>query len=191
MTFQERINKINEFEKIEGYPKDSLLRSMLFETAGTLSTTIKNPFSNAIGLIQFMPSTLAAMGLSTMVVSTFTFEQQLNLVRQYLKPYKTKLLSSKDPLDFYLVILYPALIGKPDSAIMGKKPEKVYTQNAGLDSNKDGVITKGDIRTHFYTATNRLAAKKGINFFNPGLSIIILVVSIAIIFLILKSNNYV
>src|SRR5688572_20617549 len=117
MTFQERVKLINDFERVEGYPKDSLLKSILFETAGTLSTTIQNQYSGAIGLIQWLPSTLVPFSLTVNAVRSMNFLQQLNLIRTCLKPYRTKLLNSSDPLDFYLAILYPALIGKPDSTI--------------------------------------------------------------------------
>ena len=187
MTFQEKIKAINDFEKSEGYPQNSLLRPMLFETAGTLDTTIQNAASKAVGLIQWLPITLSYYGLTTTIVKTYSFAQQLNLVREYLKPYRSKLLATKDPLDFYLSILYPALIGKPDSAIMAKKGTATYTQNAGLDSNKDGIITKGDIRVYFYRVTDSIAKKKGINLTTPLIGLFVFIISATIIFLILKS----
>lgn len=164
MTFGEKIKAINEFEKKEGYPINSLLKPMLFETAGTLSTSIVNPLSGAVGLIQFLPITLSGLGFNVAAAKSMTFEEQLCLVKKYLAPYKSKLLATKDPIDFYLSILYPALIGKSDSSIMASSGSKTYTQNKGLDYNKDGVITKGDIRLYFNSAVNRIAKRKGITF---------------------------
>jgi hypothetical protein len=71
-------------------------------------------------------------------------------------------MATNDPLDFYLAVLYPVLIGKSDSAVMAVKGTKVYTQNSGLDRNKDGKITKGDIRNYFGSTVNAYAASNNI-----------------------------
>lgn len=150
LTTQNKIDLISQFEKSEGYPSGSILDVIIFETAGTLSTTITNKYSGAVGLIQFLKKTLSYFGLTTDQVKAMTFEQQLDLVRKYLIPYRQKLLATTDPLDFYSAILYPAMIGKPDTYVMATKGTLVYTQNSGLDMDRNGQITKGDVRRYFF-----------------------------------------
>lgn len=146
------VASIRAFEAQEGYNKDSLLNVMLFETAGTLSPSIRNPVSGATGLIQFMKPTALALGTTQEALAKMTVEDQLIYVRRYFhyNGYHQKILASNDPLDIYLAVLYPALIGKPDTGIMAVKGSKTYTQNAGLDRDKNGQITKGDIRSYFF-----------------------------------------
>lgn len=158
MTFHDKVRAVTQFEINEGYPIGSLLNVMLFETAGTLRTDIMNAAgSRAVGLIQFMPSTLAGMGYTTDQVKAMTFDEQLKLVKRYLLPYKTRLLQSKDELDYYLAVLYPVLIGKPDTAMMASDPKtKIYLQNRGLDIDRDGDIQKGDIRKYFYRIVDKI-----------------------------------
>ena len=70
-------------------------------------------------------------------------EDQLNYVFKYFRPYKGKL---RNLGDIYMAILWPAGVGQPDSFVLwekGKRPT-TYRQNAGLDVNKDGSITRGE-----------------------------------------------
>lgn len=155
MTQSEKVDIINQFEAAEGYPRGSILNVMIFETAGTLRTDIRNKYSGAVGLIQFLKSTCTSLGYSVDQVSAMSFTEQIALVKRYLLPYRSKLLLTKDQLDFYLAVLYPALMGKPDSGIMAKKDSIIYSQNNGLDLNHDGVITKADIRHYFYRTVDK------------------------------------
>jgi hypothetical protein len=52
--------------------------------------------------------------------------------------FKVKVLSIEDT---YMAILYPAAIGQPPDHPLFSKGTTVYNQNAGLDQNKDGIIT--------------------------------------------------
>ena len=163
MTKQQKLDAISAFEKSEGYPSGSLLDVMIFETAGTLSTAIRNKYSGAVGLFQFMPVTCRNLGYTVEQVASMTFEQQLNLCKRYLLPYRSRLLNTSDRLDFYLAVLYPALIGKPDTAYMAKdRTKQIYIQNRGLDMDKDGDIQKGDIRNFFYKTVNSYRSRNGL-----------------------------
>ena len=55
-----------------------------------------NPYTNAAGLIQFMPSTLHGLGLTTAQLLDMTAIEQLNVVYQYLKPYAGKVNTYQD-----------------------------------------------------------------------------------------------
>ena len=69
---------------------------------------------------------------------------------KHFQPYykRTKTLS-----DMYMAILMPKYIGKPeDTAIFSILASPVqYRQNKGLDTNKDGVITKQEATSMVYS----------------------------------------
>lgn len=124
-----------------------LMACMAFETGETFSPSIRNDAgSGAVGLIQFMPGTAAALGTDTDALSHMTAEQQLAYVRLYFEPWHARL---KSLGDVYGAILWPGMIGKPYSAVIFEKGDpnrpKLYLQNKGLDADQDGHITKGEI----------------------------------------------
>ena len=43
-----------------------------------------------------------------------------------------------------MAILWPAAVGKDNAYVLFSKPSKAYEQNMGLDSNKDGNVTKDE-----------------------------------------------
>lgn len=133
---------------------DWLMTCIAFETGKSFKPDIKNMAgSGATGLIQFMPSTAKALGTSVDALSAMTAEQQLEYVRKYFAPYKGRL----DTLeDVYMAILWPKAVGKPEDYILfdrGNMPT-TYRQNAGLDLNRDGVVTKWEatakVRSLYY-----------------------------------------
>lgn len=124
-----------------------LMACMAFETGETFSPSIRNAAgSGAVGLIQFMPGTAAALGTTCEALAVMSAESQLYYVEKYFKPRKGRLRSLGD---VYGAILWPDMIGKPDTAVIFKKDDpnrpKLYLQNKGLDANKDGGITKAEI----------------------------------------------
>jgi hypothetical protein len=116
-----------------------LMAAMAFESARTFSANIENPYSGAVGLIQFMPSTARGLGTSTAALKRMNAVAQLDYVRRYFLPYKGRL---KDLSDLYMAILWPRAIGKPSSHVLFAQGSKEYRQNKGLDVNTDGVVTK-------------------------------------------------
>jgi len=77
-----------------------------FETAGTYDPQIKNPYSSARGLIQFIDSTAKELGFqnSLELVQKFpTIETQMKLVELYLKKYAP----FKDLQSLAMSIFYP------------------------------------------------------------------------------------
>lgn len=125
-------------------PVDYLMAVMAFESAETFRADIKNfAGSGATGLIQFMPATARNLGTSVEALASMSPEDQLNYVYKYFRPYKGRL---KTLADVYMAVLWPAAIGKPDDFVLWDKQNKptTYRQNAGLDVNKDGRITKGE-----------------------------------------------
>jgi hypothetical protein len=120
---------------------DWLMACIAFETAETFRADIRNAAgSGAIGLIQFMPATIDALGYDYSEIALMTPEQQLDVVGEYFRPYRARI---KSLSDMYMAILLPKYIGKADSSVLFARGA-AYRQNAGLDANKDGKITKGE-----------------------------------------------
>lgn len=137
-------DRLFEICQILGVEPDYLMACIAFESAETFSPSIKNAAgSGATGLIQFMPDTAKGLGTTAAALAALTAEQQLEWVLAYFMPYKGRL---KTLADVYMAILWPAGIGKPDDWTLWDKASRptTYRQNAGLDLNKDGKITKAE-----------------------------------------------
>lgn len=140
-TFRDRIAWTAKELKIS---VDWLMAVIAFESNETFSPSIKNMAgSGAVGLIQFMPATAKGLGTDSNALARMTAEDQINYVYKYFKPYAGRLKSLDD---VYMAVLWPAAIGKPDDYILWTKTNKptTYRQNAGLDLNKDEIITKSE-----------------------------------------------
>ena len=123
-----------------GTDADFLMSAMAFESGETFSASIRNEAgSGATGLIQFLPSTAVRLGTSVAALAAMTAEQQLIYVQRYLNPYKGRIATLED---LYMSILRPVAIGKPDGYVLFRSGTLAYEENAGLDLNKDGAVTK-------------------------------------------------
>ncbi|MBL7661204.1 hypothetical protein JNK13_00485 [bacterium] len=133
-----------------------LLAAMSFETGGTFSPSKRNSLSGATGLIQFMPSTARSLGTTTDALARMTREEQLVYVRKYFASYGGRLRTLEDT---YMAILWPRAVGKPNSYALFRRGTVEYSQNAGLDINRDGVVTKEEaaskVRNHYNAVTSR------------------------------------
>lgn len=121
-----------------------LMACMAWESGETFSPSIKNMAgSGATGLIQFMPNTAIALGTTVEKLAAMTAEAQLDYVYAYFKPMAGRL---NNLGDVYMAILWPAGVGKPEDYVLWSQATRptTYRQNAGLDMNKDGVITRAE-----------------------------------------------
>ncbi len=121
-----------------------MMGCMAWESGRTFDASIINKAgSGATGLIQFMPTTAKSLGTTTSALAKMTAEDQLNYVWKYFAPYKGKL---KTLGDIYAAILWPKGVGKPDDFVYWAKASMAttYRQNAGIDADKNGVITKAE-----------------------------------------------
>lgn len=154
-TFRERVWWISDtLTGVQGglFDPNNLMACMAFESAETFSASIKNAAgSGAVGLIQFMPTTAAELGTTTAKLAAMTAEDQLNYVYKYFR----NAIKTRGPIltleDTYMAILLPSAVGKPNSTPLFTGGV-AYRQNAGLDTNKDGVVTK-------FEAANLVRAK--------------------------------
>ena len=142
-------NKLNKIANELGVKSADLLTIMNFESRVD-PTKYNTNGSGAVGLIQFMPDTAAALGTSTTKLAKMSAVEQLDYVylyyKQYIKP-------GASLGDLYLATFYPAALNKSDNFVIGRQGASgvrgaIYSQNAAaLDINKDGVITVGDVRS--------------------------------------------
>lgn len=149
-----------------GLDPNDLMDCMAWESDETFSPSIVNKAgSGATGLIQFMPATALPYFWTAEQIKAMTPEQraangraatarlaklsaveQLNYVYRYFRPWKGRLLNLGD---VYMAILWPGGVGKPDAFVLWEKGQRptTYRQNAGLDVNRDGAITRGECLT--------------------------------------------
>lgn len=133
-----------------GCAPDDLMSCMAWESGRSFSPSKKNMAgSGATGLIQFMPTTATGLGTSTAALAAMTAVQQLDWVEKYFQPYKGKL---NTLADLYMAILWPAGVGKPMEYVLwdARTRPTTFRQNAGLDINRDGSITKAECAAKLY-----------------------------------------
>lgn len=135
-VFRDRVRWIAEDLELDA---NDLMACMAWESGRSFRPDVKNMAgSGATGLIQFMPSTARALGTTVEALGRMTAEDQLNFVWKYFKPHKGRL---KSLADIYMAILWPAGVGKPDDYALFTGGV-AYRQNAGLDTDRDGRVTK-------------------------------------------------
>lgn len=130
-----------------------LMGCIAFESGGTFRSDVRNMAgSGAVGLIQFMPATALALGTTVDNLALLSPESQLFYVQQYFKPYAARVASFED---MYMAILLPAAIGKSHDAVLFTNGTVAYRQNAALDVNSDGKITKGEATARVLAMLNQ------------------------------------
>jgi len=127
-----------------GLEPSYLAACMVIETGRTFSPSIRNPFTGATGLIQFMPTTARMLGTSTAALASMSATAQLEYVKRFFRPHVGRIRPNV-PGDYYLAVFMPAYIGRDPSTVLFSAGDTGYAQNAGLDRNGDGVITVGDV----------------------------------------------
>jgi hypothetical protein len=126
---------------------DDLMSCMAWESGRSFSSTVRNMAgSGAVGLIQFMPTTAKNLGTTTAALAAMSPEDQLNFVYKYLRPWAGKVHSLSD---MYMTILWPNAVGKPDDFALFTGGI-AYRENSGLDTNKDGRVTKAEAAAKLY-----------------------------------------
>lgn len=139
--FKERVLWIAE---TLGCNPSDLMACMHWESGGTFRPDIKNAAgSGATGLIQFMPKTAVGLGTTTAALAKMTAEDQLNYVYKYFRPFDGRL---RNLGDLYMAILWPKGVGQHDSYVLfdRTKTPTTFRQNAGLDVNKNGQVTRAE-----------------------------------------------
>jgi hypothetical protein len=102
----------------------------------------------ATGLIQFIPATARALNTTTQALKAMSRVKQLDYVLEYFKPYAGTL---KSFYDVYLVVFFPAAIGKPDDWVFEVKNisrSLIAKMNPAIDMNKDGEIKMSEFKEY-------------------------------------------
>lgn len=156
--------RILDISKNLGISPNWLMAVINFETAGTFSPSIRNKFTQATGLIQFVPTTARSLGTSVEELKGMSFIRQLDFVERYYMPYKKKI---KGFTDLYLATFFPLAIGKPDNWVLRSKNISAATiakQNPVF--GKNGAVTVGDIKRELLSRIPRELLKFLLE--NPG-----------------------
>jgi len=141
------ISKVKEVSARLGINPNWLMAIMNWESARTFSSSVQNPYTNATGLIQFMPATAIDLGTTVDQLKRMSEIEQLEWVYKYYVRYRSKL---KSYTDLYLTTFYPVAVGKPSNYTLGTSDyriHKIAEQNPAFDVNKDNKITKGEIES--------------------------------------------
>lgn len=130
--------KLIEIAQNLGVDPNFLISAIAFETGETFSPSIQNP-NGATGLIQFTADTASELGTSTAELAAMTVVDQLDYVEKHFHPFRNLLETIED---VYMAILWPAAVGKSNSTVLFSQPSAQYDRNSGLDTDKDGCVTK-------------------------------------------------
>lgn len=129
-----------------GIAPDMIMHCIAFETGRTFSPRVRNAAgSGAVGLIQFMPTTAKVLGTTSAELARMSAEEQLSYVYRYLWPMASRVRTLDD---LYMCILWPAAVGKGGQYVLFHRGSDIrgggvtYRQNAGLDKDRDGKVTK-------------------------------------------------
>ncbi|GAB4421455.1 MAG: hypothetical protein OHK0039_36230 [Bacteroidia bacterium] len=111
--------------------------------------------SGATGLLQFMVPAVRdlndRMGTRYYMrdIQQMSAIDQLDLVYEYLQTVRERYGEFERLSDLYLAVLYPRALEQDPCYTLFSKPSKTYSQNAGLDEDRDGSITIKDIERRF------------------------------------------
>lgn len=149
-----RAELVNMGHRLEVNP--SWILAVMYHESRLNPAAINHRGSGATGLIQLMPPALKDLNkrLGTRYylsdVKSMSAIRQLHLVEAYYLMIKERYGSIDNFTDAYLAVLYPRAVGKPQSHVLFARPSLHYRQNSGLDMNKDGKVTVGDISVRLY-----------------------------------------
>lgn len=139
-------NKVVDVAKNVNCSPNDLMALMYSESR--LDASAVNKKSRATGLIQFMPNTAKSLGTSVEALRNMPAEEQLKYVEKYLLAQKRASKLGNSQLDagtLYTLTFLPAYANKEVLATKSNDPKGYYSQNKGLDKNKDGKITKSEL----------------------------------------------
>jgi peptidoglycan hydrolase-like protein with peptidoglycan-binding domain len=138
-AFRDKVVQVAE--RLEMNP-NFLTAVMSFESGGTFSPSVPNKAgSGAVGLIQFMPATARGLGTTTAALAAMSAEAQLDFVEKHYRPFRGRLNTIEDA---YMAVLLPKAVGKGGDFVLFQRPGVAFTQNRGLDIDRDGRITVFD-----------------------------------------------
>lgn len=145
---------VNDMAARLGVKGEDILKVMNLESG--LDPRARNWDSGASGLIQFLPDAkgmIPGLDVSASQLRGMTREQQLPYVEKYLRQHGVKAGMGLEQL--YMSVLR----GNPATGELWRSGSIQYTQNAGLDANKDGIITSSEATGKVEAAWQRDAGR--------------------------------
>lgn len=140
------VNAVLEAGRSVGADPQELAWAIELETAHTWSPSIRSPVSGAVGLLQWLPSTLESMQAPEADdVAHMTREQQAELVAEYFKHTSTAF-HMEQPGDVLLAVFFPAALGRADTYRIAEPYTRVWKDNPTYRSARNGAITAGSVR---------------------------------------------
>ena len=110
---QQFITKLKTVADYLGTNADYIIALILHESNFNLKAI--NPKTNAVGLIQWMPSTLAGWNIHPADVLQMNGLQQLDLIKRFFAPYRKYGLNK--PLRLHLTAFYPYALHRYNEGI--------------------------------------------------------------------------
>jgi hypothetical protein len=145
-------------------PAHNLAAVIAFESSETFDPSIKNPYSGAVGLLQFTELGLTSLTKVTTKrydlkdIAAMDFRTQMDYpVYEYLRANKAA--GCVHLSDLYMSVLCPKNIGKSSSATCYPPSQKAYEQNIKLDVDKNGLITKIEAARKVYAKLNKVVLR--------------------------------
>lgn len=139
----EKAASIARVAKNIGVDPNDLAAVISFETGGTFNTNARNKSSSATGLIQFMKGSGGTAGkyygMSRDEFGALSFDDQMKYVEKYFKERSSRFKAGNESNN---------TTGDVYGAVTGygyKKGSAAYELNKVWDSNKNGVIEKGEM----------------------------------------------
>jgi membrane-bound lytic murein transglycosylase MltF len=139
----EFVAKVIAKSKEIGIQPDWIMQVMYNESG--LNHQAVNPITNATGLIQFMPDTARALGVTVDMLKRMSNVEQLDYVFKYLRPFRFKIWSY---IDLYFAVFFPLAIGKPLAWVFkaaNLAASKIAQQNPAFDLDKNGQLTVKEV----------------------------------------------
>lgn len=140
---KEKADTIARVAKNIGVNPNDLAAVISFETGGKFGTNVRNPGSSATGLIQFMAGSGGTKGkyygMSRDQFGSLSFDEQMKYVEKYFKDRDKRFRAGNEAQN---------TTGDVYGAVTGwgyKRGTKAYEQNKVWDSNKNGIIEKGEM----------------------------------------------
>jgi len=123
------------------------------ETIGTWRGDLRNPYSQAVGLLQWTPASCQALHTTDADMAQLTPFEQLDYVGWTYDRLRPQLSIARDqyenntlpPWVAYLAIFMPSAIGKSMDTVLAVKGEPIYEQNPGMPHKTPGVLMVQDV----------------------------------------------
>ncbi len=139
----EKAASIARVAKNIGVNPNDLAAVISFETGGTFSPSKRNPKSSATGLIQFMEGSGGTKGkyygMTRDQFGSLSFDEQMKYVEKYFRDRSSRFRAGNEAKN---------TTGDVYGAVTGygyKKGSREYNLNKVWDSNKNGIIEKGEM----------------------------------------------